>query len=103
MGFPGGTTVKNSLANAGDARDMSSIPGWKDPSEKGKAIHSSVLAWRVPMVRGAWWATVHRVAKSCTLLKQLSTQAKRILLLFLLRRNCSYGVCLLRSKNYKEM
>ena len=27
MGFPGGTVVKNLLANAGDARDMGSIPG----------------------------------------------------------------------------
>ena len=28
------------------------------------ATHSSILAWRIPMDRGAWWATVHRVAKS---------------------------------------
>ena len=28
------------------------------------ATHSSVLAWRVPMNRGAWWATVHGVTKS---------------------------------------
>ena len=26
--------------------------------------HSSILAWRIPMDRGAWWATVHRVAES---------------------------------------
>ena len=36
------------------------------------ATHSSILAWRVPMDRGAWWAIVHRVAQSWTWLKWLS-------------------------------
>ena len=31
--------------------------------EKEMATHSSTLAWKIPMDRGAWWATVHRVAK----------------------------------------
>ena len=35
--------------------------GWEDPLEKEMATHSSILAWRIPMDRGAWWATVHRV------------------------------------------
>ena len=39
---------------------------WEDPLEKGKATHSSVLAWRIPMDRRAWWSTVHGVAKSQT-------------------------------------
>ena len=30
--------------------------GWEDPLEKGTATHSSILAWRIPMDRGAWWA-----------------------------------------------
>ena len=34
---------------------------------------SCILAWRIPMDRGAWWATVHGVAKSQTRPKQLST------------------------------
>ena len=38
--------------------------GWKDPLEEGLATHSSMLAWRIPMDRGAWWATVHGVTKS---------------------------------------
>ena len=37
---------------------------WEDPLEKGMATHSSILAWRIPLDRGAWWATVHGVAKS---------------------------------------
>jgi len=39
---------------------------WEDPLEKGMATHSSLLAWRIPMDRGAWRATVHGVAKSRT-------------------------------------
>ena len=38
--------------------------GWEDPLEKGMATRSSVLAWRIPMDRGPWWATIHGVAKS---------------------------------------
>ena len=38
--------------------------GWEDPLEEGMASHSSILAWRIPMDRGYWRATVlqgHRV------------------------------------------
>ena len=45
MGFPGGSAGKESACNAGD---LGLISGWEDPLEKGKAIHSSILAWRVP-------------------------------------------------------
>ena len=38
--------------------------GWEDTLEKGIATHSSTLAWRIPMDRGAWQATVHAAAKS---------------------------------------
>ena len=41
-------------------------PVWEDPLEEGMVTHSSMLAWRIPMERGAWWATVHGVAKSQT-------------------------------------
>ena len=36
--------------------------GWEDPLEKGMATHSSILAWRIPMDRGAWQTAVHGVA-----------------------------------------
>ena len=40
--------------------------GWEDPLEEGMASHSNVLAWRVPMDRGAWRAAVHGVTESQT-------------------------------------
>ena len=40
--------------------------GWEDLLEEGIATHSSILARRIPMDRGAWRATVHGVAKSQT-------------------------------------
>ena len=48
--------------------------GWEDPLEEGMATHSSILAWRTSKERGAWQATVHRVAKNRTQLKRFSTQ-----------------------------
>ena len=36
----------------------------EDALEEGMATHSHILAWRIPMDRGAWRATVHRVTKS---------------------------------------
>ena len=40
--------------------------GWEDPPEENGATHSSILAWRIPMDKGTWWATVHRITKSQT-------------------------------------
>ena len=37
---------------------------WEDPLEEGMAVLSSILAWRIPMDRGAWRTMVHGVAKS---------------------------------------
>ena len=40
--------------------------GWEDPLKEGMGTHSSILAWRIPMDRGGWWATIHGVTKSRT-------------------------------------
>ena len=37
---------------------------WDDPLEKGMATHSGILAWRIHMDRGAWWATIQGAAES---------------------------------------
>ena len=39
---------------------------WEDPLEEVLATPSSILVWRIPLDRGAWWATVHRAAKRRT-------------------------------------
>ena len=58
--------VKNLPARAGDIRDTGSIPGSGRSLEggHGNSLHYSSL--ENPMDRGAWWATVHRVAKRRT-------------------------------------
>ena len=67
--------VNNMPTNARDIRDAGlilgqgqadplEIQGQEDPLEKEMATHSSILAWRIPMDRGAWRATVHGIAKS---------------------------------------
>ena len=61
-----GSDIKESACSA---EDLGSIP--RLGRSQGMATHSSVLAWRNPMDRGAWWATVHGVAETC--LKWLST------------------------------
>ena len=40
--------------------------GWEDPLEKGRATHSSILAWRIP------WTTVHGIAKESDTTERLS-------------------------------
>ena len=67
--------VKNLPANAGDIRDVTLISGSGRYSGGGHATHPSILAWRIPMDKGVWWAIVHNIAKSQTWLKQLSMHA----------------------------
>ena len=40
--------------------------GWEDPLEASMTTHSSILAWKIPMDRGAWQAIVHGAAKGQT-------------------------------------
>ena len=69
MGFPGGSEVKASACNAGD---RGSIPGsGRSPGEgNGNPLQDSCL--ENPMDGGAWWATVHGVAKSLTQLSNFT-------------------------------
>ena len=80
--------------------------GQEDPLEKYMAIHSSILAWRIPMDRGAWHATVHgvteldvteRLGTQCTQKSKTDIQKSQLLqnnilsclLLFRISRNIS--------------
>ena len=61
MGFPGGSVVRNLPANAGNAGDagLTSGSGRSPGGGNGHPLQYSCLG--NIMVRGAWWATVHRV------------------------------------------
>ena len=65
-GFPGGSVVRYLPANTGY---VCSIPGSERFHEVGNGYPLLYSCLRNPMVRGAWWATVHEVAKSRTWLR----------------------------------
>ena len=64
--------VNNLPANAGDVRDADLIPGFGRSPGEGNGTSVQYSALENPMDRGALQATVHRVSKSWTELKQLS-------------------------------
>ena len=64
--------VKNLPANAGDTRDVGLSPVLGRSPEEGNGNPLQYSYLENPMDRGAWWATVHGVAKSWTQLKRLS-------------------------------
>jgi len=64
---------KNLPANAGDIRDVGSIPVSGRCPGRGRGNPLQYYCLENPMDRGAWWAIVHRVVKSHTQLKQLIT------------------------------
>ena len=67
--------VKSLPGNAGDLRDSGLIPvSGRSPGEQGSPLQYSCL--ENPMDRGASWAAVHRVTKSRTQLKRLSTHTR---------------------------
>ena len=64
LGFPDGSVVKNLPANAGDIGDAGSIPGSERSPGKANGNALQYPCLENPMDRGAWWATVHGIAKS---------------------------------------
>ena len=67
MGFPGGASGKESTCQGRRCKRRGLDP-WvgKIPLEKEMVTYASSPAWRIPMDRGAWWATVYRVKESDT-------------------------------------
>ena len=63
MVFPSGSVVKNLPAMK--ETQFSSLGG-EESLEEDMATYTSIIAWRIPMDRGAWRAAVHRVTKSGT-------------------------------------
>ena len=72
-GFPGGTGFKVHACHSGDIRDVGSIFRLGRCPGGGHGNPLQYSAWRIPMYKGAWQATVHRVSKSQTRLKWLSS------------------------------
>ena len=68
--------VKNPPANAGDIRDVSSIPGLGRSPGGGRGNPLQCSCLENPMARGAWWAAVHRVAKNQVQLKRFSMHTR---------------------------
>ena len=66
---------------------------WENPLEKEMATHSSILAWRIPMDRGAWWAAVYGVAQSRTRLKRLSNSSSSLSKLNILIYKMGMNAC----------
>ena len=67
MGFSGGSVVKNLPANAQD-KDLISGLGGSPGGGNGNPLQ--YFCQDKPVDRGAWWATVHGVAKSQTQLSE---------------------------------
>ena len=67
--FPGGSEVKASACNVGD---LGSIPGLGRSPGKGNGSPLQYSCLENPMDGGAWWATVHRIAKSWTRLSDFT-------------------------------
>ena len=63
LNVPGGSDGQESACNVGDL-GLPNPWGWEDPLKEGMATHSSILAWRIPVDKGAWQATVLGVTKS---------------------------------------
>ena len=66
MGFPGGSVVKNSPANAGDTGDVGFIPGPGRSPGEGNGNPLQYSCQENPIDTGAWQTIVHEVAKSWT-------------------------------------
>ena len=84
LGFPGSASGKEPT-NAEDTGDAGSIPGLGRSPEGGHSNPPHFSRLENPMDRGAWWATVHRVAKSQTQLNQLSMNTREYIFTFFSR------------------
>ena len=62
-GFPGGSAGKDSACKV---EDVGLILGLEGSPEGGHGNPVHILAWKIPMDRGAWWIAVHRLTKSNT-------------------------------------
>ena len=75
LGLSWWLSSEESACNAGETGDLGSIPGLERSPGEGNGNPLQYSCLENPRDRGVWWTTVHRVAKSQTQLKWLSTHA----------------------------
>ena len=90
--------VNNLPANVGDIRDAGLIPRLRRSPGGGQSNPLQYFCLENPIDRGAWWATVHRVAKSWTRLKRLSTHTCSLALELAKEREMVSGDCRLPGR-----
>ena len=78
---------------------------WEDPLEEGMATHSSILAWRIPMDRGAWQATVSPLCHKESDTTERLTHTHTITGIFSMHHHqllslCALGPLLCSKRNY---
>ena len=89
---------------------MREPPGWEDPLEGDMATHSSILAWEIPMDRGALWAIVRGGCKEQDLTPHSTAQHMQQSLFFLIliwplqlsfckHNDFSFGMCHIISRS----
>ena len=89
MGLMGGSVVKNPPTNARDTGDVGSIPGSGRSPGEGKGNPLQYSCPENSMDRGAWWATVHGVAKESDTTEHACTTQQLVSYNYLLRvENC---------------
>ena len=86
--------LKNLPGSAGDVRDTGLIPGLGRFPGEGHGNPLQYSCPENPMDRGAWWATVHRVAKSLTRLQRLKTHMEHLQLEFFSLMTLHWGTYL---------
>ena len=93
LGFPGDASGKEPACSCWGLRDAGLIPALRRSPGEGHGNPLQYSSLENPMDKGAWWATVHKVAKSWTWLKQLSMHAQVI---YSLKFSC-YGIWTLQG------
>ena len=93
--------VKSPPANAGDIRDMGSIPGSGRPLGEGHSNPFQYSCLKNPLDRGPWWAIVHGVTKNWSPLKRLSMHTHSLSIINVVVR-LALGVLITIARSFQQ-
>ena len=93
--------VKSPPANAGDIRDMGSIPGSGRPLGEGHSNPLQYSCLKNPLDRGPWWAIVHGVTKNWSPLKRLSMHTHSLSIINVVVR-LALGVLITIARSFQQ-